>query len=307
VKVASLAELPAEEARAVVINVGTDITAALALASIRFRTSLPALLVSCDPTPESAARFDRLMHKWEFDVIEQPVRLHGDMLDWLFRGIGAAKVLLLDSDAELRDPAWVERNLGYLDHPRVFGAGFVHKMLAKPHIGWPEHAYTPCLFLRVADVRDALDAGATFRFHIVPNDFRFNARVARVLGSRLQIQGAPRNRRVEHLPAPVRARVARATLPWLRWARGDMQGQRPSLVVYDTGAEIYSYCRRKGLLFAGLPAAVVGDEHHHYGGVTRGQVPGGGGRRPPVSIDDIEQEVRDRLLTEYGLDWNDVG
>ena len=82
-KVATLAELPAEEARAVVINVGTDLTATLALASIRFRTSLPALLVSCDPTLESAARFDRLMRKWEFDVIERPVRSHGETLDWL--------------------------------------------------------------------------------------------------------------------------------------------------------------------------------------------------------------------------------
>jgi hypothetical protein len=307
VKVASLGELPAEEARAVVINVGTDLTAALALASIRFRTSLPALLVSCDPTSESAARFDRLMHKWEFDIVEQPVRTHGDTLDWLFDGIRADKVLLVDSDAELRDPAWIDRILGYLDHPLVFGAGFVHKTLMKEHILNPEHAYTPCLLLRTADVREALQAGATFRFHVVHNDFRFNRRVARVLASRLQFEGSPRNGRIERLPAPLRRRLARSTLPWLRWARADFQGQRPSVVVYDTGSEVYSWCRlRKRLLFAGLPAAVIGDELVHYGGVTRGQVADGGGRRTPVPIGDIEAGVRERLLTEYGLNWDDV-
>ncbi|TML92259.1 MAG: hypothetical protein E6G06_06850 [Actinobacteria bacterium] len=306
-KVATLAELPAEEARAVVINVGTDLTATLALASIRFRTSLPALLVSCDPTLESAARFDRLMRKWEFDVIERPVRSHGETLDWLFSGIRADKVLLVDSDAELRDPAWVDRILGYVDHPLVFGAGFVHRPVIKPHTLNPEHAYTPCLLLRAADVREALRAGATFRFHIVYNDFRFNRRVARVLASRLRHEFAPRNGRVERLPEPLRARLARSTLPWLRWARVEHQGLRPSLVVYDTGSEVYSWCRHhKRLLFAGLPAAVIGDELVHYGGVTRGQVPGGGGRRAPVSIDAIEDEVRERLLTEYGLDWDEV-
>ena len=77
--------------------------------------------------------------------------------------------------------------------------------------------------------------------------------------------------------------------------------------MYDTGSEVYSWCRHhKRLLFAGLPAAVIGDELVHYGGVTRGQVPGGGGRRAPVSIDAIEDEVRERLLTEYGLDWDEV-
>ena len=211
-KVATLAELPAEEARAVVINVGTDLTATLALASIRFRTSLPALLVSCDPTLESAARFDRLMRKWEFDVIERPVRSHGETLDWLFSGIRADKVLLVDSDAELRDPAWVDRILGYVDHPLVFGAGFVHRPVIKPHTLNPEHAYTPCLLLRAADVREALRAGATFRFHIVYNDFRFNRRVARVLASRLRHEFAPRNGRVERLPEPLRARLARSRL-----------------------------------------------------------------------------------------------
>ena len=306
-KVATLAELPAEEARAVVINVGTDLTAALALASIRFRTSLPALLVSCEPTTESAARFDRLMRKWEFDVIERPTRSHGDTLDWLFSEIRADKVLLVDSDAELRDPAWVDRILGYLEHPLVFGAGFVHKPVVKSQLLNPEHAYTPCLLLRTADVREALRAGATFGFHVVYNDFRFNRRIARVLASRLQFEGAPRNGRVERLPAPLRARLARTTLPWLRWARADHQGLRPSLVVYDTGSEVYSWCRyHKRLLFAGLPAAVIGDEIVHYGGVTRGQLPGGAGRRTPVPVEAIEGEVRERLLTEYGLDWDDA-
>jgi hypothetical protein len=306
VKVASLADLPAEEARAVVVNVGTELTAALALASVRARSSLPALLVDCDPSPEGAARVERLGRKLDFDVIEQPTRPHGETLDWLFAGIRASKVLLVDSDAELRDPAWVERLLGYLDHPRVFGAGFLHKAVARPNTLNPEHPYTPVLFLRAADVRRALDAGATFRLHVVQNDFRFNPRVARVLASRLDNEWAPRNGRVERLPSWLRAPLARTTLPWLRWARADHAGRRPSLVVYDTGSEIYAHLRAEGLLFAGLPAAVIGHELVHYGGVTRGRLPGGAGHRAPAVLDTIEREVRERLRTEYGIDWDEV-
>ena len=220
VKVATLAELPAEEARAVVINVGTDLTAALALASIRFRTSLPALLVSCDPTPESAARFDRLMRKWEFDVIEQPVRSHGETLDWLFTGTRADKVLLVDSDAELRDPAWVDRILRYVDHPLVFGAGFVHHAVVKPHTLNPEHAYTPCLLLR--DGRCA--RGAAGRRH-VPVPHR---------PQRLPLQPPRRQSAGQSPPARVRApqRSGRAAA---RAAPGASGRQHPPLAAMGPG------------------------------------------------------------------------
>ena len=74
---------------AVVINVGTDLVATLALASLHQNApGVPVRLINCDPSSTSHRHFEDLARKWDFEIVEQAARPHGQALDSLFRAQG---------------------------------------------------------------------------------------------------------------------------------------------------------------------------------------------------------------------------
>lgn len=300
--------LPLTEARAAVINVDTDVAAALALGSIHKHTSLPAVLVNCAPTDHSRAVFRKLQDRWGFDIVEQPLRSHGKTLDWLFEDPGADKVLLLDSDAEVLDGMWVAQMLRYLDRRKVFGAGFVKHANLTGSVYVPERPYSPCMMLRTRDVQQAREAGISFEMRIVYNDFRFSRRLAKALAARLDdsLVWAPPDSRVRRVPEPLRSRLARSTLPLLSWARAPIDGLRPSYVIYDTATDVYRWCTKVlGHFFAGLPQGCLkGEVVHHGPGVSRHRHDAGGPFLTPLS--DIEVRLAARLDTEHGIRWQEL-
>lgn len=310
VQIDALDELAPVRERTVVINVNTDLVAARALLSAVHLVGGPLLLVSCDPTPEGRQRFQALSDLHGFDVIEAPTRSHGETLDWLFGGVRDERLLLLDSDAEVRDAGFVDWMRSKLDHPLAFGAGFTWGPFFLPEdwratpgtLLYMERPWLPCTLLKVAPVQDALAAGRSFAVRMEPNDVAFSRRLSHVLAGRWDPTWATSSRMWRAVPGPLKRRLQGARLDGLRWARRRYHGLQPNMACYDTAADVYEHLKfERELLFAGIPIELAGDEVHHYSGVTRFSLHG------PFALDtaaaDIEAEVVARLAERYGYEW----
>ncbi|MEA2463998.1 MAG: hypothetical protein QOJ98_1745 [Acidobacteriota bacterium] len=301
--------LPAP-ARAVVINVGTELVTTLALLSAVRYADMPVLLINCTDTSRSREYFDALARRTPIDIVNAPLQPHGKTLDALFAATNDDVLLLLDSDAEICDADWVPRLRRYFDHSTTFGAGFLNgpEWLSERH-GAPagtamlhERPWMPSVFLRVAHVREALDAGASFRAHVTFNDFAPSGRISRLMAARFDNSFIGGSRLVRRLPQKVRTRLGHATLPRLAWLRGTYYGHRPNFVWCDTGTDVFQYCRyKRGLVFAGLHVSLLDDEVRHYQGVTRHLLKGN--EIGATALNDVEVEVIDRLATAYDFDW----
>jgi hypothetical protein len=309
-RVSSLEDLAPVEARTLIINVHTDLVATRALLSAE-RAGLPVLLVNCEPSEASTRHFDELMARYGFDILDAPLLMHGNHLDSLFSQSRDARLLLLDSDAELRDPSLVEWMNTMLEMPNVFGAGFLEGPYWLPE-SWRappksllvvERPWIPCVMLRVEAVRRALAVGRGFREHFEPNEVWFSRRVSNFLAARFPPPWGLRSDKFSRLPDFVRRRAATWSLDGLRWARQQYYGLRPKMVCYDTGALIYEYLRYgEGLVFAGLDVELVQGRVHHYKGVTRSEMFG------PLPCDvqaaSIEDELREDLASRYSYHWD---
>lgn len=298
-----------------VINAHTDLVTTRALLSAVEVAAQPVLLVNCDPPPASTAHFDRLAARYGIDVLEAPLKLHGQSLDWLFSELEDERLLLLDSDAEIRDAELVPWMNDMLDDERVFGAGFTQGPHRAPE-HWPQPAGTvlymerpwvPCTMLRVAHVREALGAGRTFVPQFVPNDLGAGRRVSNFLAARWGPPWAPHSRKFNTLPAPLRARARTWRLDSLAPLRSSYyRVLRPSMAFYDTAADVHEHLRfERGLLYAGLPFELGADRVHHYEGVSRYVLVGA--MIDDTSPDTIHEELVDHLRTRYGFDWPGAG
>ncbi|MDQ6797735.1 MAG: hypothetical protein M3011_06890 [Actinomycetota bacterium] len=319
VAVDSVQALVPARCRTVVINVHTDLVATRAVLSALGASNDPVLVVNCEPTEDSRRRFERLMATRNVDVVEAPVRVHGAALDWLFCEVPDERLLLLDSDAEIRSPGVVGWMAARLDRRECFGAGFLWGpfLIDDPEWGVPPHAeilyaerpWVPCVMFDVAAVREALGAGVSFKATLATNELPFLAGVSSFLGARWGPRWSLQNRWFNHLPAVVQTRLATMPLGGLWWARKPYNGFHPHVVVRDTACEIYEHLRyRQGLSFAGTPIEISEGEVHHYLGVTRyvlagtryvSHGPGG----LDVSPEDVAEEVIARLVRCYDYVW----
>jgi len=311
----SLDELEPEHGRTVVINAHTDLVTTRAVLSAVELATQPLLLVNCDPPAASRAHFDALGAELGIDVVEAPLKLHGEALDWLFSGLRDERLLLLDSDAEIRDPALVPWMHGMLDHDRVFGAGFTQG----PHVApdhWPlpagtvlymERPWVPCTMLKVAPVKSALAAGRTLVPRFVPNDLGAGRRASKFLAARWGPPWMVHSKKFNALPAPLRARARTWRLDRLTPLRSAYYHVlRPSLAFYDTAADAYEHLRfERGLLYAGIPFELAADRVHHYEGVSRYALVGA--MVDDTSPDAIRSELIGHLRARYGYDWVDQG
>ncbi len=304
----SLSDLEPQRGRTVVINAHTDLVTTRALLSAVELGGQPVLLVNCDPPPSSTDHFDQLAVRTGIDVVEAPLRLHGQTLDWLFSATRDERLLLLDSDAEVRDPDLVPWMHDMLDHATVYGAGFTQGPHRAPE-HWPQPAGTvlymerpwvPCTMLRVAQVKEALAAGRTFVPQFVPNDLGAGRRVSNFLAARWGPPWAPHSKKFNALPAPLRARARTWRLDRLAPLRSSYyRVLRPSMAFYDTAADIHEHLRfERGLLYAGIPYELAADRVHHYEGVSRYQLVGA--MVDDTSPDAIRSELVDHLRSRYG-------
>jgi len=294
---------------AIVINVGTDVAATLALASLHESVaSTPVRLVNCDPTDESRRWFSALSRDLHFQIEERPARLHGTALNDLFTTVDAELVMLLDSDAEIVERDVVSRCLDAFDDPTVFGAGFregpawmgpEQGATATPRVAYfQERPWMPFVVFRTSMVREALASGHTFEARKIWNDFPWNARVGAALAARFQDNFVPRSRWVAKVPSRLRERMGTWRFDALRWMRRDVHGTRPNYVLYDTSADLYQWCTyERGWHFVG-PDFRTSSAVAHYQGVTRARF------RDPyqsAAMSEIEATIRARLTERYGI------
>lgn len=315
-RVSSLAELAPTRTRAVVINVGTDVVATLAVLSA-VRHVGPTLLVSCDPTERSRAHFAGLEADLaDLDVIEAPTRSHGRALDALVDELPDERLLLLDSDAEVRGGDVVRRLHAALDaDPDAFGAGWTHGPFWLDHrhhappctVMYVERAWMPCVLLRAAPLRDARAAGISFEDRRIPNDLgRWQAGSA-FLAGRYGPPWGPPTAGYERLPAALRRRLAGRNLRGLRRLRRTYEGERPAIAYLDTGAAVFQHLtRERGLRFVGPPMEDVDPtEVAHLDGVTRHEM--ADHLVGTVSQASVREQVVARLREGYDRDLEDAG
>lgn len=281
-------ELPSAPAQAVIINVGTKLVTTLALLSALRYAGMPVLVVDCESQDDSWNHFSQLMQKHEFDLLAAPLKIHGLTIDWLFRNIKSERILLLDSDIEINSPEIIEWMKRFIGQAHVFGCGFTHGpcwLHDRPGIGYyQERMWIPITFLKTACVRQALDAGKSFAATTIYNDFAPSAFLSKCLASRF------------YFPP-----TKDWKLSWLNAFKQTFYGIKPCYVFCDTGAVVYQYLKyQKGLYFAGFPAEVQDGYVTHFHGVTRGIL----NASDPICthMDDILQQVHDRLKKEYGID-----
>ncbi len=313
-------------ARAVIINVGTDLAAALAAASAVRIGRLPTVVINCDPTAESREVWAKLSpllpdgrKHTSFNVIEAPLRPHGETLDQVFAHTIDDRLVFLDSDAEIRRPTVNRRMLSDLAHPNVFASGFRHgpyKLFPpsghRESQGWlMERPWMALSAFNVGFIRKALGSGVSFAAKTVSNEFTFLPPVQKLLSMRLDdafVSPSPLARSLFGDNGPLR-RWRNADLGALKWARGAIGSERPAYLVYDTGAQIFEWCRGENLAFVGPPISlytwdqkVETRQFAHYHGMTRARL------EPSLPGTTGEQTIADKLAKRlrdfHGIDWH---
>jgi glycosyltransferase involved in cell wall biosynthesis len=287
-RVNSIGDLPHAHQRAIIINVKTKIVSTLALLSTLKYAQMPVLLVDCESQDGSLEHFTHLLERYDFDLLSAPMRNHGVTLDWIFGNISADQLLLVDSDLEIKDGGILRFFKEYIDEPTVFGCGFTDgpgwlmdasfKQMNLQGALFHERPWMPLTLFKTEIVRDALNHGKSFKNFHHSNEYTI-------------------------LPYRVRGVLRRLLRRGPAALRTNYGGSRPSVVCYDTGAQIFEYLRyERCLFFVSLPEPVHRRFVTHFFGVTRNvlnpnDTHGGGG------LTKIDEYVREQLQSVYGEEF----
>ena len=300
----NLHTIPRSESRVVIINCGTKWVTSLAVLSAHRHVKLPIVLIDCESKDGSKEHIGRILDelKINIDCVDWPLRPHPMALDELFTQVPADKVLLMDSDLEIRTSTVFELMSEALQrNPDAYASGFLHgpEWLGEEH-GLPDYTgyyaermWIPFVYMRTAPMRAALKEGISFlnrrAYHEVPGA----PRLSRMLGLRHRIAG------MKHIPFPT-----------LGLDRPVLEGRYPKFVEFDTGADLHAYLLSRGCVFESLPIDYWGDVLHHHG-VTRAHLAKGVRRlakqlrltstNPETDQATVLENVFRRLADEYGV------
>jgi hypothetical protein len=334
-------ELDPVATRVLIVNVGTELATTLAIASVR--ATLPAarvLVINCNPATSSIVHFQYLADAWDLDLLDRDLRWHGTTLNETIDELPEDDVyVLLDSDAEIVDSAWIAGSVAAVQQPGVYGAGLLQagnlidnmRDVAPETCWWHTKFFTSCVTLRGAAMRSARQAGASFEPRTIYNDIARSSGLSRLLASRfddnliLYPTREPRQTRplLDKLPVLVRGRITRSRLPWLSWARHEYEGHRPNYVYFDTGAGIHAWCAAHEWEFVGPYLPPVESADHPPAADQPRSIAGLDGRdllrswEPGLTTQLLRGEhdaltvpgpwLRARLWDGYGIDWASFG
>jgi hypothetical protein len=300
------AQLPSSETQAVIINCGTKWITSLALLSAHKNTSCPVLVIDCESDDGSKVHFERLAarQRLHFYWLEWPLRPHPVTLDHLFRVIPSERVLLIDSDVEIKTRnVFDAMQRALARESNAYGAGFLHgpEWFGREH-GLPaftgyyaERMWVPLVLLKSSTVRGILNAGHSFMnrrpFFEVPSW----PRLSRMLGYRYRLRG------LRNVPLWTQRHSSN---------RPVIDGHLPAFIEYDTGADLHKELKQRGYSLASLPGELWNDVHHYHG-VTRAHLAGTlrrsvkllrlASRETETEQRRIISVVRQRLATAYGF------
>lgn len=279
--------------KTVIINVGTPSATTLALLSALRYTNWSAVIIDCTPQNDKAY-FLSLIKKYPFEYREMPLDIHGRTLDKIFRETNCDYILLLDSDAELLTDDFFMDAVQFIEDDDCFGVGYTHgpcpmsegSMRGWKYLYYQERMYIPCTMLKVSAIRKALDAGKSFEARKHYNDFPIPF-LARLCYYRFFFRFFQRHEFV-------------LSLPFRRSVFLGGGGYKPSMIYYDTGADVYCYLRyQKGLHFVGYPMKYSEQCFAHYHGMTRRLLDGND--KNSTSFEDVASLIERRLKDEYGF------
>jgi hypothetical protein len=290
-------DLPETPETAIIINVGTKHVATLALLSTLRYARIPTVLIDCPSRDGSNAWFETLLRKYDFHLMSAELRQHGETLDWIFSRVRAERVLLVDSDAELLNDEMISRMREMIHaSTQVYGSGYLHPghwlefhywtdlPIARGIGYYKSRPWIPFTLLRVNAVRSALQEGRSFMHRLVLNDVPKVPPLSRLLWARFRFEF-------------FRTHPLRLLNP----ARKSYEGERPSYVSYDTGAEIHEYLtQQKHLTFQGVSADSVPWSVTHFSGITRGALHNGA-TDDAFKLSDAHPIVVQRLRDLYGI------
>jgi hypothetical protein len=301
--VSSLSEVPGVPVLAVIINCGTKLTTTLALASALAHGDAPVLLIDCESADGSRQHFTRLAHDHGLDFwwLDWPLRRHGIALDALLGSVQAKRVLLIDSDVEIRGDRVVQAMAHALDaSPECYGGGMLHgpAWLGADHglpsnVGYyAQRMWIPLVLLRTDPVVAALRAGASFAQRRAFTEIAGRPVLSRLLALRYW------------LPGLRELRIAGGE-------RGQGSAPTPAFVEYDTGADMHQALCAGGYRFAAIDPHIFGDDVLHLHGVTRAARPHPLrkiarrlGLRPAensVAENSVRDQIKNRLAERYGI------
>jgi hypothetical protein len=179
----------------------------------------------------------------------------------------------------------------------IFGYGFVHgpsqmtnqSMRGGNFCYYQERMYIPCVLLKTAPVKEAIQAGCSFKAKKVYNDFPIVPMLSKLLYFRFYFKFFQKH--------------DICMLPLFRRRYNDYY--KPSMIYYDTGAEIYMYLKYKlGYDFIGMPVRYFPKYCAHYHGITRKIL----NNKDPNSAayNAIIDEIIHNLKTKYSFNLDDI-
>jgi hypothetical protein len=246
--------------RCIIINYNTKKVTFLALLSAIQYTKVPVLLIDCMSNDGSFEFFSSLQDRYNFDLTRLSLKSHGSTLDYIFSTLNDEEILLIDSDLEILDSIIIDFLNRHIDHPRIFGSGFIDgpgilsneifKSSGMQNALFFERPFMPIVLLKVNFIKQALNAGISFNPITVENGMTlipgFLTKYFRKLGDKRES---------------------------LRIFRKRYFTIYPSKIYYDTGAKIYEYLRyNQFMFFVNLPEPCHSEYVTHFWGATRNTI-----------------------------------
>lgn len=275
----------------VIVNVNTPESTTLALLSALRYTNWGVTIVDCT-AEKNRNYFEKLRKHYPFEYKELPLNIHGKTIDRMFRETKHDYLMLLDSDAEILCKNFIDTK--YLAKEDCFGAGFVHgpcpmssgSMKGWKYLYYQERMYIPCTILKTSAMRKALDVGKSFAAKKVYNDFHIPV-LARLCYYRFFFQFWQNHEFIFSLPF-----------------RKTVNTYKPSMIYYDTGAEVYCYLKyHLNMNFVGYPFSYYKDYIAHYHGITRRLL--NSKDNNSTSIDDVEDVIYKSLKEKYNFKYKE--
>ena len=293
-----LSELPASPELAVIINVGTKYVTTLALLSALRYTGMPVVLLDCESRDGSFEWFVELSRQHPFYLMRAPLRQHGQTLDAIFESTPSHCVLLVDSDVEVLNDQMISRMREMMKaSSEVYGTGYRHPGHWLEYHYWTdlpiasgigyymERPWIPFTLLRVEPVRVALKNGRSFMHRLVLNDVPQFPWLSRLLWARFRFEYFRLHR-----------------LNGLDLTRRSYNGEKPSYLSYDTGADIHEFLiQEQRMRFETVSADFVPWSVTHFSGITRGSLHEGA-TEDAYKISTAHPIVVKRLREGYGIE-----
>ena len=285
-------KLPCFETVAIVINIKTHILSTLAVLSVKRHIEIPIVVIDCSNDDSEYNYFERLQKKAFFYLLNLPLQIHGKTIDLVFRKIKAKNILLLDSDAEIIDASFLQNE--FYETKNAFGLGFIHEaaplskdaMKGYRFIYYQERMWIPCVLLKREKIIEALNIkNITFAAKKTYNDFPLIPIISKLLYFRFFFKF-----------------FQKYDLFFFRLFRRKYYDYfKPSMIYYDTGAEVYMYLKYKcGYDFLGLPMKFHEKYVNHFHGISRKIL---SGRKIEHAGNFAEDDILKKLSEVYGFDY----